>query len=605
MSFRNEGLWPQDSVRDAAESLGLQNVPQELLRLIADDVEFRLFELIEESLKYMRHAKRTKLKTEDVDYALKGRNIEPLWGFNSLRPTTYRRINTANGNIYVVDDEEVDLSKILKGKLPDIPRDVSFTAHWLAIEGVQPSIPQNPSSADIKALHPQPTYTSALREQATTVRPLVRHTLSKELQLYFSRFTTAALSSDSAQRLAALSSLRNDNGLQQLVPYFCRWFASEVTASLDDLSVLDQILTLIGGLLQNPTLSADPYIHQLLPSILSILLSSSLPLSNLVGAFTHRDLRTHAAQLLSSLLSRYGSLYPTIKNRLLLTFLRALVAPTGGAEAMEREEGTSGDLGTRLGAVLGIETLGREVVRNWMGKNLVALGTVLESEQNGEGEGEEDNERERLVDTVIDVLRRSLLPNSTHQQPPTPSSPSQTPDFHRLSNLFGPLFASRIYASWSTYGSSLARELEQPSLEDAATEAANLAEIERLLAQPVVPEELLGGGGGDEEEDEWNARREVGKSTNDYLEGLGLGGVEGGAGEDNGLLELELGLDGEGREMEMETDLGGQLEGNVEGEYSHQAIAAMLAASGEAGGTEGGADGQAAGEDFDAGLPSF
>jgi hypothetical protein len=30
-------------------------------------------------------------------------------------------------------------------KLPKVPKQTSFTLHWLAVEGVQPRIPQNPN----------------------------------------------------------------------------------------------------------------------------------------------------------------------------------------------------------------------------------------------------------------------------------------------------------------------------------------------------------------------------------------------------------------------------------------------------------------------------
>ena len=39
----------------------------------------------------------------------------------------------------------MDFDTILSKPLPKIPLDVAFTAHWLAIEGVQPAIPQNPT----------------------------------------------------------------------------------------------------------------------------------------------------------------------------------------------------------------------------------------------------------------------------------------------------------------------------------------------------------------------------------------------------------------------------------------------------------------------------
>ena len=38
------------------------------------------------------------------------------------------------------------LRKLINAPLPRVPREVAFTAHWLAVEGVQPSIAQNPSS---------------------------------------------------------------------------------------------------------------------------------------------------------------------------------------------------------------------------------------------------------------------------------------------------------------------------------------------------------------------------------------------------------------------------------------------------------------------------
>jgi hypothetical protein len=107
------GVWPSDSVKvrvarcpaaipcswslfqDIAESLGISNLSDTVASALAADVEYRLHELIEvsnfclhyslylshlhrtqESVKFMRHARRTKLKVEDVDLALRVRNIE-------------------------------------------------------------------------------------------------------------------------------------------------------------------------------------------------------------------------------------------------------------------------------------------------------------------------------------------------------------------------------------------------------------------------------------------------------------------------------------------------------------------------------------------------
>ena len=67
-----------------------------------------------------------------------------------------------------VEDEELDFEKLINAPLPKVPREITFTgkfprldtivfglnsltdsilpAHWLAVEGVQPSIPQNPTN---------------------------------------------------------------------------------------------------------------------------------------------------------------------------------------------------------------------------------------------------------------------------------------------------------------------------------------------------------------------------------------------------------------------------------------------------------------------------
>lgn len=94
----------------------------------------------------MRHAKRTKLKAEDVDNALRVRNIEvrsagqrrgpnlrsffadqPLWGFASSDTLAFRRTTSAAGNLYFVEDDEIDLSRIMQAQLPPAQRETSYT----------------------------------------------------------------------------------------------------------------------------------------------------------------------------------------------------------------------------------------------------------------------------------------------------------------------------------------------------------------------------------------------------------------------------------------------------------------------------------------------
>lgn len=141
-------------------------------------------------------------------------------------------------------------------------------AHWLAVEGVQPSIPQNPTTAESRnqELVPKgpganPTLAAISGNEDVTVKPLVRHVLSNEIQLYFGKICSALLDETNDEyRLAALASVRSDPGLHQLVPYFVQYIAEKVTHNLKNLFVLTQIVHLTSAMLDNVSLYIDPYV---------------------------------------------------------------------------------------------------------------------------------------------------------------------------------------------------------------------------------------------------------------------------------------------------------------------------------------------------------
>ena len=80
---------------------------------------------------------------DDVSLALRLLNIEPLYGFNTPNLPQYKRV-PGTSDLYYLEDREVDLSDVINKGLPKCPLETSLTTHWLAIEGVQPAIPQNP-----------------------------------------------------------------------------------------------------------------------------------------------------------------------------------------------------------------------------------------------------------------------------------------------------------------------------------------------------------------------------------------------------------------------------------------------------------------------------
>lgn len=132
---------------------------------------------------------------------------------------------------------------------------------------MQPAIPQNPTAQDAtRFTDTTPKGSNAVSSLAAsadnvTVKPLVKHILSKELQLYFERVCTAVLDEgNDTLRAAAFASLRNDPGLHQLLPYFLQFVAEKVTHGLRRVFILQQMLEVTHALLENENLFIEPYV---------------------------------------------------------------------------------------------------------------------------------------------------------------------------------------------------------------------------------------------------------------------------------------------------------------------------------------------------------
>ncbi|KAJ5223756.1 Transcription initiation factor TFIID subunit 6 [Penicillium chermesinum] len=427
-------IWNPDNIRDVAESVGITNLSHDVTENLARDVEYRVAQVLEEALKSMRHAKRTVLTTSDISLALRTLDVEPLYGYESLRPLRFGEASLGPGQpLFYVEDEEVDFEKLINAPLPKVPREVSFTGHWLAVEGVQPSIPQNPTAADSRNLElasKGPNTNSTLAAMSGTgdpsVKPLVKHVLSKELQLYFEKVCSAFLDETSEDyRTSAYASLREDPGLHQLVPYFVQFISEKVTHSLKDVFVLTQVMHMAEALVQNRSLYIDPYIASLVPSILTCLIGRQLGgAPDLAEQFALRDL---AASLLGLVAKKYSHSSHMLKPRLVRSCLKTFLDP-------------SKPFGAHYGAVIGMQTVGGpEVVRVLLIPNLSEYSKLL-------SDGIEDSVRRPAAERVLNAITAVLASLQKAQGSLTNGHPAAVNDDlrSRLSEKIGELIAGRI-----------------------------------------------------------------------------------------------------------------------------------------------------------------
>ncbi len=170
--------------------------------------------------------------------------------------------------------------------------------------------------------------------------------------------------------------------------------------------MLGVLLSTIHAILVNPHIFVEPYLHQMMPSILSILLTSSLAEPELLRQINSSSedvqtplvtagpssfsLRAHASALLTHVVDTFGASYPTLKPRVVATLLKALmtgVVPGSSDQDARTEAGATREprasTGTKLGALMALRRLGNASFRVLLSHSAqlnARLGDASESE---------------------------------------------------------------------------------------------------------------------------------------------------------------------------------------------------------------------------------
>uniref|UniRef100_A0A6N2MAH8 TATA box binding protein associated factor (TAF) histone-like fold domain-containing protein n=1 Tax=Salix viminalis TaxID=40686 RepID=A0A6N2MAH8_SALVM len=359
----------KEAIEVIAQSIGITNLSPDVSQTLAPDVEYRLREIIQEAIKCMRHSRRTALTAHDVDTALILRNVEPIYGFGSggdKAPLRFKRAAAAgHKDLYYIDDKDVNFKHVIEAPLPKPPLDTSLTSHWLAIEGVQPAIPENVPIEPLGVTSDGKKSDYKDDGLSIDVKPPVKDILSRELQLYFEKVTgLTARRSESAIFKQALLSLATDSGLHPLVPYFTHFIADEVSRNLNNFSLLFAVMRIARSLLQNPYIHIELYLHQLMPSIITCLVAKRLG-----NRFSdnHWELRNFTANLVALICKRFGHAYHNLQPRIMRTLVHAFLDPTKS-------------LPQHYGSIQGLAALGPSVVRLLILPNLEPYLLLLEQE---------------------------------------------------------------------------------------------------------------------------------------------------------------------------------------------------------------------------------
>ncbi|XP_054712697.1 transcription initiation factor TFIID subunit 6-like [Uloborus diversus] len=378
--FKSGTYISQESIKIIAESVGISNISDEAAKHLADDITYRMKIMIQDAKKFMGHARRKKLSVNDLDYTLKVKNIEPLYGFVSSEFIPFRFASGGGREIYFSEEKELELSDLVGAQMPKLPLDVSVKAHWLSIEGIQPTIPENPppvskdqqklESMDPTSKMPKIGANASSKEskeeiskhlEIVRLKQLATHELSVEQQLYYKEITEACVGSDESRRAEALQSLASDPGLYQMVPRLSQFISEGVKVNVvqNNLALLIYLMRMVKALLDNQTLFLEKYLHEIIPSVCSCIVSKQLCTRPDVD--NHWALRDFASRLIAQIAKNFNTTTSNVQTRVTRLFSRALA-------------NDKMPLASHYGAISGLSELGPEVVRTFVIPRVKGIG---------------------------------------------------------------------------------------------------------------------------------------------------------------------------------------------------------------------------------------
>ncbi|KAI5635336.1 TATA box binding protein associated factor (TAF) domain-containing protein [Phthorimaea operculella] len=500
-----------DSMKVIAESLGIANLGDDAAKELADDVTYRLKVIVQDAMKFMHHAKRQKLSITDIDHTLKLKNIEPQYGFLQPDSLPFRFASGGGRELHFVEEKEIDLNEILSAPPPKVPLDVSVRAHWLSVDGVQPTVPENPpplskESQKLESVDPitklnkpankdaagKPMCGKAARLKASEsvhVKQLATHELSVEQQLYYKEITEACVGSDEGRRAEALQSLACDPGLHEMLPRMCTFISEGVKVNVvqNNLALLIYLMRMVKALLDNQSLYLEKYLHELIPSVSTCIVSRQLCLRPEMD--NHWALRDFAARLMAQICKTFNTSTNNLQTRVTRLFAKALQCPSqtnnenGGPSMASMKESEKTPIASLYGAVQGLAELGPEVVKVFILPRVRWLGERLDGALSGIGGADRlaaGNLKHQLLKVLAPVVRQLRQP------------PDVPDEYKRDYGYLGPSLqqmVSKLRSSPSSAGSGSAVAVVTctPPLVPTAPQPESLPTRNVVIATPTPP----------------------------------------------------------------------------------------------------------------------
>jgi len=337
------------------------------------------------------------------------------------------KILTTNAGGVIKSQETVDLSAYTRSELKHRPpSEIGMAVHWLAVNGIQPNIPQNPTeliprTPNDQVVHrveeeddPLPSSSDSTNPSSSSVsvRQLLPRVLSEELRLYFTRVTLAIERGGPIQQDGAIASVARDSGTQELVPFFFRFVARQILENIGQPPYCRILVRLAYALISNPYLHPELHLHQIIPSLMTCVVARRLSSGILED---HWSLREEAARTLVKLCCVFGTQYH-LKPRIIVKMCAAITPDKG--------------LSTQYGGLMTIALFGPKAVDSFILPLVANYWVNWERALHKETNLETRFELQRCQDALLHSVTVFLAEADPLEQ-------SETMDYSALSDVFG------------------------------------------------------------------------------------------------------------------------------------------------------------------------
>ena len=352
-----------------AESIGIKSLDNEIIDYLNVEIEEKIKLILSQAQKFIRISKRKTLKVDDLGHSLKLYNLEEPIGYDSYSMTDYEKIENVKG-LWRMKQSVVDIEDYLTKPLAIYPMQPFPHFYWFAIEGKRPNIPENfirnenqnqennkieeKSFVDNKPKEEnnneelnkineenkdENTNTNEIKidepkKEEKKINHVI-HNISKELQIFFENFKQRFqneingninnhylyLSKDMQM---SINIIKSNPGIVELVPYIINFLMTTFENYSNDVKICHCILHFINSIINNKSFFLEPYLHQILMLVLSLILYEN-DKTNIIYLDPIIRLKFYAIKILEQIISTYSIKYHELQFQLVKIFMDNII----------------------------------------------------------------------------------------------------------------------------------------------------------------------------------------------------------------------------------------------------------------------------------------